>query len=254
MPNLGSHRHQVRKGHEPAREGPPDPELSRRIYSQLAPSFDPRRVRRGPAARAFARLRRRAVETLDLRPGDTVVDVGCGAGALFPLLVDAVGPEGHVIGVDHSREMLARARERIDAANWHNISLLEMAAEEAAIDQRADAALIFLAHDLVRSDHAVANVLALVKPGGRVVAAGPKRGPWWLGPLNWATIRTARRYVTTLDDFGRPWSLIEGRLVGFQVESLSLGLAYVASGNTPMPGEHVTSPPPASKTRSRTSA
>ncbi len=243
-----------RESHKSVLEGPPDHELSRLKYSQLAPSFDPGRVRHGPVGRAFERLRRRAVESLELRPGDTVVDVGCGAGALFPLLVSAIGPEGHVIGVDHSGEMLARARQRVDAANWHNVSLLEMAAEEAAIDQTADAALIFLAHDLVRSDHALANVLAQLKPGGRVVAAGPKRGPWWVGPLNWTTVRTARRYVTTLDGFDRPWSLIEPRVVGFQVELLFLGLAYVASGHKPVLEEHVTFAPPASRTRSRTSA
>lgn len=44
--------------------------------------------------------RRQAVSALNLKPGDTVVDIGCGTGLNFPLLHRAVGPEGTIIGGD----------------------------------------------------------------------------------------------------------------------------------------------------------
>jgi ubiquinone/menaquinone biosynthesis C-methylase UbiE len=56
--------------------------------------------------------REAGIRALRLGAGDTVLDVGCGTGLSFPLLIDAVGPTGHVIGVDSSPQMLAVARRR----------------------------------------------------------------------------------------------------------------------------------------------
>ncbi|MGR9073739.1 MAG: methyltransferase domain-containing protein, partial [Gammaproteobacteria bacterium] len=64
------------------------------------------------------KYRRRAVECLNLSPGDTVIDLGCGTGLCFPLLIDKVGPEGLLIGVDMSSEMLSRASVRVKRAGW----------------------------------------------------------------------------------------------------------------------------------------
>src|SRR3974390_2253241 len=45
-----------------------------------------------------------------LERGERVVDVGCGAGFDTFIAADQVGPEGHVVGVDMTREMLGKAR------------------------------------------------------------------------------------------------------------------------------------------------
>jgi len=62
------------------------------------------------------RWRRAAADALELSPGDTAVEMGCGTGANLPYLRRRVGPEGRVVGVDLTPELLARAGERSPGA------------------------------------------------------------------------------------------------------------------------------------------
>lgn len=64
-----------------------------------------------------------ALAAADARPGEHVLDVGCGTGATSLMLAERVGARGSVLGVDISRPMLARARER--AAGHANVSFAE---------------------------------------------------------------------------------------------------------------------------------
>jgi ubiquinone/menaquinone biosynthesis C-methylase UbiE len=69
--------------------------------------------------------RKRAIECLDLKVGDTVVDLGCGTGLSFPFLHARVGPTGRIIGVDLTDAMLGQARSRVAAHGWSNIRLVQ---------------------------------------------------------------------------------------------------------------------------------
>jgi SAM-dependent methyltransferase len=56
----------------------------------------------------------RAIEALDPRPTETIVDIGCGAGQTVLQLAQRVGPEGQVTGVDISPLLLKLARQRAE--------------------------------------------------------------------------------------------------------------------------------------------
>ena len=79
----------------------------------------------------YAPFRPAAVEALHLTEGARVLDLPCGTGQSFDLLVPAVGPTGAVLGVDASRGMLRRAQRRVDRAGWGTVSLVHATAAEA---------------------------------------------------------------------------------------------------------------------------
>lgn len=81
-----------------------------------------------------------AVDALDLSPGDTVVEMGCGTGANIPYLREAVGRDGRVVGIDLTRPVLDRARTRVERAGWTNVSLVRGDASRPPVT-RVDAIL-----------------------------------------------------------------------------------------------------------------
>ena len=74
--------------------------------------------------------RQKAVDLLNLKPGDRVLDVGCGPGGSFPFLVHAVGPTGQVVGVEISPDVSELARRRIARNEWRNVAVVEAAAQD----------------------------------------------------------------------------------------------------------------------------
>jgi len=192
-------------------------------YRRLAGSYDRHMW--------FARgTHREAVARLDLDPGQVVVDVACGTGLNFERILERIGPDGHVIGVDLSPAMLAIARGRVEAAGWGNVTLVEAPAEDARLPAQGDALLFSFAHDVLRSPAALDNLLAQVRPGARVVTAGGKWPPRWAVPVHAYVRFQAPRYVTTMEGFDRPWTLLAERVEKLEVKPRSLGGAYVAWG------------------------
>jgi SAM-dependent methyltransferase len=209
--------------------GPPNPRLALERYRELAADYDQRTATGEP-------YRRRTVECLALRTGDVVLDVGCGTGLNFAGLEEGIGAEGRLVGIDLSPDMLRGARRRVERHGWTNITLIEAAMEDAAVPGAADAALLCATHDILRSPPALERLLRHVRPGGQIVAGGPRFASRWRPdrvPMDLFTIQHNRDYVTTFEGFDRPWTHLDRLIPDLEVRDGLLGAGYIATGTRP---------------------
>jgi ubiquinone/menaquinone biosynthesis C-methylase UbiE len=108
-----------------------------------------------------------------LRPGETVVDLGCGAGIDTLLAARAVGASGRVVGLDMTREMVESARRNAAAAGLDNVEIREGLIEQLPLpDASCDAVVSNGVVNLsTRKSRVLAESLRVLRPGGRVSIA-----------------------------------------------------------------------------------
>lgn len=207
------------------RNGRPSPQLALKRYRHLAAGYDATAQRQMPR-------RLRCIDGLALRPGDVVLDVGCGTGLSFEPLRERVGSEGRVVGVELSPEMARIAQERVRQARWANVDVVVADLSRVPLAPPLldcppfDALLFHYTHDILQSESALANVFAQAKPGARVAVAGLKTTHPLLWPLNcWVRWR-GWRYRTTDAGLREPWRYLARWVPDFRWESYLLGTAY----------------------------
>src|SRR4029079_8098195 len=133
-------------------------------YNAAADHFDD-----GPLA-FWDRYGRGTVERLRLKPGSTVLDVGCGSGASAIPAAQTVGPRGRVIGVDLAERLLALAQAKADAQNLSNIEFRQADMEKLGYpDESFDAVVcvfaVFFVPDMVKE---VRELWRMVRRGGQL--------------------------------------------------------------------------------------
>ena len=204
----------------------PDPSRAIAQYRRRAHRYDLELA-------AFEPMRRQAIGLLEVAPGATVLDIGCGTGLSFELLLQKTGSQGRIVGVDPSPDMLALARERVARHGWRNVDLLEASAESAGLQGQADAALFHFTHDVLRHPQALDHVVAHLKPHAHVVASGLQWAPPWLPAVNLFVWAAAEYSVTCMDGLEQPWTMLARRLVAFDVRAYPWWGLYTAQGRVP---------------------
>ena len=146
----------------------------------------------------FQECKRRSYEALSIRPGATVLEIGCGTGTDAETLAAMAGEKGHVIGIDTSRTMLASAKAKSNAGDPTPGYVLSDASHLPFADNSFDA---------VRTDRVLQHtkdIFAIIRemtrvtgPSGKIVAFEP----------DWETIvirpgerETTRKILNTLCD------------------------------------------------------
>src|SRR6267378_1265727 len=136
--------------------------------------------------RLFAPWARVLLDSLELKPGDHVLDVACGSGVVTRMLAERIGANGHVTGTDISAQMLELARGKPALPNAAPIEYLESPAAPLAMPDHA--------FDVATCQHgfqffpdraaAAAELKRVLKPGG------------WLGVAVWGAIEECRHFMT----------------------------------------------------------
>lgn len=132
-----------------------------RVYSDFAFLYD--RL----FGRVFVDREHQVIESLGLRPGHRLLEVGVGTG----ISLDAYPPYVGVLGIDASAEMLEHARAKIRDNDWRHIELRQGDALELELDDHSfDVVCAFHVMSVVADPIKMMREMWLVcKPGGRIV-------------------------------------------------------------------------------------
>jgi len=129
------------------------------------------------SAGADAGWRLRAARATELKPGGSALDVACGSGKLTEQLARIAGPDGRVVGLDFSTQMLEVARHGHPGMKFREGDALNLPFEDASFDAST---IAFGLRNLADPVRGLREMLRVVKPGGRAVVlefVRPPKGP-----------------------------------------------------------------------------
>ncbi|MBT2389272.1 methyltransferase domain-containing protein [Streptomyces sp. ISL-1] len=160
----------------------------------------------------------RMLDELEIGPGQTVLDLGCGPGTDLSTLAEAVTATGTVIGVDHDQDTVDAARDRtakqsavtVRLGDVHDLPLPDHTADRARTDR-------VLQH-VADPAQALREVRRVLRPGGRLVMGEPDWSTLTVDHPDSGLSRAYTQYVTD--------EVVRNARIGSQLARLAAGAGF----------------------------
>ena len=179
-------------------------------------------------------LRKVAVSRLSLRPGEKVLEVGCGTGRNFPYLSEAVGKTGRVYGVDLSPGMLRNARALCARSGFANIELTQGDGADFMAPMPLDAVFFSFSYNTMPHHLTVLRrAWNALRPGGRLVIMDAKLPPGLAGRLILPFSLWLMKRTLLGNPYIRPWEDLRQLGVNFARDEFLFGSYYICRAVKP---------------------
>ena len=173
-----------------------------------------------------------AINKLSLQRGDTVIELGCGTGLNFPILMEQIGPEGRLIGVDLTPGMLDIARERVERAGWNNVELIQSDIVAYDFPEKVNGVIATgLFGYIPEYDRVIKTISESLGSGGHLVILDgkqPENLPSWLFKI---VLKLGGPFGYTPEYFNvRPWESVGRYFKETSIDTMYGGMIYILSG------------------------
>ena len=176
-------------------------------------------------------IRARAVSRLEVRPGGRVLEVGCGTGRNLASLLQAVGAEGRVYGVDLSEGMLAEAQALCARRAWHNVELIHADAVAYVLPEAVDGVIFSLSYAVIPHHRAaLRHAWQALRPGGYLVIMDARLPAGFLGKLLHPFVVWTSRLTVLGNPDVRPWVELKELTDDVDYEERQFGTYYICRG------------------------
>ncbi|MBL1215210.1 MAG: class I SAM-dependent methyltransferase [Ignavibacteriae bacterium] len=180
--------------------------------------------------------RKKAVKKLNIKEGDTVVEIGCGTGLNFSLIQNIIGENGKIIGVDITEEMLNSAEQKINENNWKNVELINADASEFVPSENVDGIITSFAVSLSPNlETILQKYFDILKPNSTFVILDLKLPDNFLGKFKFLFMPVVKPFaIIEYHIKQKPWEKIirffNKNLYNVYKEELFAGFSYIISG------------------------
>jgi demethylmenaquinone methyltransferase/2-methoxy-6-polyprenyl-1,4-benzoquinol methylase len=184
-------------------------------------------------------IRPKTIARLELKPGDRVLEIGCGTGRNLALLRDAVGEDGRVYGVDLSEGMLGEARALCDEHGWTNVELSNKDVLEYTPGEAVDGILFSLSYaTMPEHKQILARAWSFLQPDRHVVIMDAKLPEGVVGKLLLPSTLWMMRRTVLGNPYIRPWEDLRKLTSEVTMEQLQFGTYYICRGTKRCPASH----------------